>query len=221
MSNIVNQSIDLVSEWHYIFERSKRRKRESTLHAHNAGCVLDPALVASNSLDRRSTTEIPLHRTPGCTNLQFRFNDQRWMREEVRDESSCTIKSATNHRTELQVEKSHVQPRAEHIFAADRTRVGASRNAPVSEKRHWSIPVISLVKSEKFLADPNCDHTTSLHLSEGRTSEAVMVLIPRLIHPRSHPRTQSWSLLSELEHLLRWIQLTPCSSPCPQRPTGS
>ena len=47
------------------------------VHAHNAGCVLDPALVASNFLDRRSTTEIPLHRTPGCTNLQFRFNDQR------------------------------------------------------------------------------------------------------------------------------------------------
>ena len=58
------------------------------------------------------------------------------MQKEVRDESSCTDKSTTNHQTELQVEKPHVHPGAENIFAADRTRVGASQNAPVSEKRH-------------------------------------------------------------------------------------
>ena len=79
-SIIASQSIRSYFMKELIFERSKRRKREPTLHAHNAGCVLDPALVASNSLDRRSTTEIPQHQTPGRTNLQFRFNDQHPVR---------------------------------------------------------------------------------------------------------------------------------------------
>ena len=118
-----------------MFKRSKRRKREPILHAHNAGYMLDPALVASNSLDRRSTTEIPQHRTPGCTNLQFRFMSA-CESQKLKRRTFVHKQDPTDHQTELQVEHFKCTPEPKSIFAADRTRVRAPQDALVSEKRH-------------------------------------------------------------------------------------
>ena len=207
-----------------MFERSKRRKREPTLHAHNAGCMLDPALVASNSLDRRSTTEIPQHRTPGCTNLQFCFNDHECMRKSKMRKTNVHAQTTFNWSSNWTASWTlQMHPGSEINFCCrsdscqSSTRCSCQREKALINSRHitfqkWEIPRRSKLRSH---------HITSLHLSEVRTSEAVHLLIPRLLHQGSHPRTQSWSLHSELEHSRSWIQLTPCSWPCPQKPKES
>ena len=72
MSNIPSRKYLTINVYIAAIDTTETRVQ---MHAHNAGCMLDPALVASNPLDRRSTAEIPQPLTPRCTDLQFDFDD--------------------------------------------------------------------------------------------------------------------------------------------------
>ena len=110
----------------------------------NRHCMLtmqDTCWIQLLLLATLSTVDRPLRfhntETPGCTNLQFCFNDHECMRKsKMRKTNVHAQTNPTDHQTELQVEHFKCTPEPKSIFAADRTRVRAPQDALVSEKRH-------------------------------------------------------------------------------------
>ena len=98
----------------------------------------------------------------------------------------------TDHLTELQVEHFKCTPEPKSIFCCRSDSCQSSTRCSCQrEKAIDQFPSYHFSKVRNSSQIQTAITLLPLHLSEVRTSEAVNLSIPRLIHQGSHPRTQS------------------------------